>query len=71
VMLSLEVMSIVLQGFIGFLLAYFAYDFLSEFKELRKSVNALNNSMTAVVSRLEHVESDHGRRIEKLESEVL
>lgn len=70
-MMSVELVSIVIQGFIGFLLAYFAYDFLTEFKELRKSVNNLNNSMTAVVSRLEHVESDHGRRIDRLESEVL
>jgi len=70
-MLTIEVLSIIMQGFIGFLLAYFAYDFLTEFKELRKSVNALNSSMTLVVSRLEHVENDHGKRLDRLESEVL
>lgn len=69
--LTIELISSIVQGAVGFLLAYFAYDFLSEFKELRKSVNALNQSMTRVVSRLEHVESDHGRRLDRLESEVL
>jgi len=70
-MLSIEVISVAFQGIIGFLLAYFAYDFLSEFKKLRESVTALNTSMSVVVNRLEQIEKDHGRRIERLEIEVL
>jgi hypothetical protein len=69
-MIPLEVLSMAIQGFIGFLLAYFAYDFLSEFKELRKSVNNLNQSMALVVNRLEDVETDHGRRIQRLEERL-
>lgn len=70
-MLSIEILSMVIQGFIGFLLAYFAYDFLTEFKELRKSVTSLNISMNTVVDRLERIERDHGHRIERLETELL
>jgi DNA-binding Lrp family transcriptional regulator len=70
-MLPLEVLSMIIQGFIGFLLAYFAYDFLQEFKELRKSVVTLNISMSTVVDRLERIEKDHGHRIERLETELL
>lgn len=70
-MLSLEVINVIIQGVIGFVLAYFAYDFLTEFKKLRESVTALNSSMTVVVNRLEHIEHDHGRRLDRLETEIL
>lgn len=70
-MLSIEVISTIIQGVLSFVLAWFAYDFLSEFRALRKSVNELNLSMVHVVSRLAHVETDHGRRIDRLESEIL
>lgn len=70
-MLSLEVINVIIQGVIGFVLAYFAYDFLTEFKKLRESVTALNSSMTIVVDRLERVEHDHGRRLDRLETEIL
>lgn len=70
-MLPVEVLSTIIQGIIGFLLAYFAYDFLQEFKELRKSVVTLNISMSTVVDRLERIERDHGHRIERLETELL
>jgi len=70
-MLSLEVVSVIIQGVVGFFLAYFAYDFLTEFKKLRESVTTLNTTMTVVVERIERVENDHGRRLDKLEYEVL
>lgn len=69
-MMPVELISVAMQGFVGFLLAYFAYDFLNEFKKLRESVNTLNTSMALVVNRLEDVEKDHGRRIERLEERL-
>lgn len=70
-MLSLEVLSVIVQGVLGAALSYFAYDFLTEFKKLRESVTDLNKSMALVVDRLERVERDHGRRIDRLETELL
>ena len=69
--MTIELISQIVQGVVGFLLAYFAYDFLNEFKKLRESVTNLHLSMVVIVNRLEHVESDHGRRLVHLEDKLL
>jgi hypothetical protein len=69
--MTLELISQIIQGFIGFLMAYFAYDFLQEFKKLRSDVNEFHVTIASVIQKVEYVEDDHGRRLTRLEEKIL
>ena len=51
---------------LGAVLTSIAGSFLSEFKELRKSVEGLNTNMSQVLEKLNH----HEHRIERLEERI-
>jgi len=69
--MDIELLSKIVQGVVGFFLAYFAYDFLNEFKKLRVDVNSLHLTIVTIVQRIESVEADHGRRLTHLEDRLL
>jgi glycopeptide antibiotics resistance protein len=64
--MSLQDIIMILLTVIGTILTAIAAYFVSEFKEMRHSVDTLNMKVGEVLGRIEH----HEKRIEKLEEKA-